>query len=65
MVISSFVKIFIPTFSEKKPKKNVVSRNLQEFEQPYSEADSQTPESTLTVSNNRIKIFKFLENFKI
>ena len=61
-----FFEIFYTyVFWKKKKLKNVISRNLQKFEQPYSGADSQTPESTLTVSNNRIKIFKFLENFKI
>ena len=65
MIISSFVKFFIPKFSEKKSKKNVISRKLQEFEQPKSEAKFATPESTLTDSNNKIEILNVLEIFKI
>ena len=55
-------------FSEnfvKKPKKNVISRKLQIFEQPFSEARFATLEGTLTISNNRIEIFNVLEIFKI
>ena len=68
MKISNFVKLFILKFSEnfvKKPKKNVISRKLQIFEQPFSEARFAILEGTLTISNNRIEIFNVLEIFKI